>query len=392
MEITTLDDGDLTKLRRDKLGFIFQFFNLIPVLTAEENIVLPLSIAGRKPDEEWLAQLIRTVGLGDRRTHRPAELSGGQQQRVAVARALVSKPAVVFADEPTGNLDSKASEEVLAAAAALGGRLQADGRDGHPRSRGGLVRRPAGGAARWPGGARCRGGHGRPGHRAHEERCCGMKGRRTRSGAAQAARVGDRARDPAGGRVHRRELRPHGHDQPLLRRHLRRGLRGHRRRGLVEHHGPGRERRPAAVLRALPRRVRQRARRGGGRAASSRSGASWTRRAIRSATASRPSSSAPRRPSRSRRSPTPRAAPRGRSDEASIDESTADREGLDIGDTLRIAGQAGVKAYRIVGPPAARQHLGGRFRHRPAHPARGAADDRQARRARRHLDQGRRRG
>ncbi len=112
-EITTLDDGDLTNLRRDKLGFIFQFFNLIPVLTAEENIVLPLSIAGRKPDEEWLAQLIRTVGLDDRRTHRPAELSGGQQQRVAVARALVSKPAVVFADEPTGNLDSKASEEVL---------------------------------------------------------------------------------------------------------------------------------------------------------------------------------------------------------------------------------------------------------------------------------------
>ena len=112
-EITALDDGDLTKLRRDKLGFIFQFFNLIPVLTAEENIVLPLSIAGRKPDADWLEQLIETVGLGDRRTHRPSELSGGQQQRVAVARALISKPAVVFADEPTGNLDSKASEEVL---------------------------------------------------------------------------------------------------------------------------------------------------------------------------------------------------------------------------------------------------------------------------------------
>jgi putative ABC transport system ATP-binding protein len=113
VEITALDDGDLTKLRRDKLGFIFQFFNLIPVLTAEENIVLPLSIAGEKPDQEWLEQLIETVGLGDRRTHRPSELSGGQQQRVAVARALVSKPSVVFADEPTGNLDSKASEEVL---------------------------------------------------------------------------------------------------------------------------------------------------------------------------------------------------------------------------------------------------------------------------------------
>jgi putative ABC transport system ATP-binding protein len=113
VEITELDDGDLTRLRRDKLGFIFQFFNLLPVLTAEENIVLPLSIAGSKPDEEWLRRLVETVGLTDRLTHRPAELSGGQQQRVAVARALVSKPAVVFADEPTGNLDSKSSEEVL---------------------------------------------------------------------------------------------------------------------------------------------------------------------------------------------------------------------------------------------------------------------------------------
>ncbi|HXS34688.1 MAG TPA: ABC transporter ATP-binding protein [Solirubrobacterales bacterium] len=112
-EITSLDDGALTKLRRDKLGFVFQFFNLLPVLTAEENLVLPLSIAGRKPDSAWLDQLVRTVGLEDRRTHRPSELSGGQQQRVAVARALVSKPAVVFADEPTGNLDSKASEDVL---------------------------------------------------------------------------------------------------------------------------------------------------------------------------------------------------------------------------------------------------------------------------------------
>jgi putative ABC transport system ATP-binding protein len=113
VDITGLDDGELTELRRDKLGFVFQFFNLLPVLTAEENLVLPLSIAGRKPDQEWVDQLIRTVGLDDRRTHRPAELSGGQQQRVAVARALVSKPAVVFADEPTGNLDSKASADVM---------------------------------------------------------------------------------------------------------------------------------------------------------------------------------------------------------------------------------------------------------------------------------------
>jgi putative ABC transport system ATP-binding protein len=113
VDITHLDDAELTKLRRDKLGFVFQFFNLLPVLSAEENLVLPLSIAGRKPDRAWVDQLIETVGLGDRRTHRPSELSGGQQQRVAVARALVSKPAVVFADEPTGNLDSKASADVL---------------------------------------------------------------------------------------------------------------------------------------------------------------------------------------------------------------------------------------------------------------------------------------
>jgi putative ABC transport system ATP-binding protein len=113
VELTELDEGELTQLRRDKLGFVFQFFNLLPVLTAEENILLPLSIAGRDPDREWLERLIEAVELGDRRTHRPAELSGGQQQRVAVARALVSRPAVVFADEPTGNLDSRASEEVL---------------------------------------------------------------------------------------------------------------------------------------------------------------------------------------------------------------------------------------------------------------------------------------
>jgi putative ABC transport system ATP-binding protein len=113
VELAGLDDRDLTRIRRDKLGFIFQFFNLLPVLTAEENVVLPLSIAGREPDRDWVDRLIRTVGLEDRLTHRPAELSGGEQQRVAVARALVSRPAVVFADEPTGNLDSKASQEVL---------------------------------------------------------------------------------------------------------------------------------------------------------------------------------------------------------------------------------------------------------------------------------------
>ena len=113
VRLDELDDRRLTELRRDKVGFIFQAFNLLPVLTAEENLVLPLTIAGRKPDPEWLESLVQTVGLGDRRTHRPSELSGGQQQRVAVARALITRPAVVFADEPTGNLDSNASAEVL---------------------------------------------------------------------------------------------------------------------------------------------------------------------------------------------------------------------------------------------------------------------------------------
>jgi putative ABC transport system ATP-binding protein len=111
--ITTLDDTALTKLRREHIGFVFQFFNLLPMLTAEENVLLPLTIAGEKPDEEWLTSLLQKTGLDNRRSHRPSELSGGQQQRVAIARALVSKPTVVFADEPTGNLDSKTSGEIL---------------------------------------------------------------------------------------------------------------------------------------------------------------------------------------------------------------------------------------------------------------------------------------
>ncbi len=113
VDLTDLDDKGLTQLRRDRVGFIFQTFNLVPVLSAEENILLPLAIAGRKPDAEWLDRLIETVGIRDRLTHRPAELSGGQQQRVAVARALISRPSVVFADEPSGNLDSKSSGDVL---------------------------------------------------------------------------------------------------------------------------------------------------------------------------------------------------------------------------------------------------------------------------------------
>ena len=112
-DITGLNDKRLTLLRRHNIGFIFQFFNLLPTLTAEENILLPLQIAGTKPDSEWVESVIDRVGLGDRRRHRPAELSGGQQQRVAIARALVSRPTVIFADEPTGNLDSTTGGEIL---------------------------------------------------------------------------------------------------------------------------------------------------------------------------------------------------------------------------------------------------------------------------------------
>ena len=111
--VTKLNDNELTKLRREHIGFVFQFFNLLPMLTAEENVVLPLSLAGEKVDGAWVDELVAKVGLGQRRSHRPSELSGGQQQRVAIARALVGKPTVVFADEPTGNLDSKTSEEIL---------------------------------------------------------------------------------------------------------------------------------------------------------------------------------------------------------------------------------------------------------------------------------------
>src|SRR5213595_3713786 len=108
-----LSDIEITRLRRKHIGFVFQFFNLLPMLTADENVRLPLSIAGEKPDRDWYESLLKKVGLADRRAHRPAELSGGQQQRVAIARALVSRPTVVFADEPTGNLDSKTSGEIL---------------------------------------------------------------------------------------------------------------------------------------------------------------------------------------------------------------------------------------------------------------------------------------
>jgi putative ABC transport system ATP-binding protein len=112
-DITELNDTKLTHLRRDHVGFVFQFFNLLPMLNAEENVVLPLSISGKKADKAWLDDLLTRTGLKDRSSHRPSELSGGQQQRVAIARALVTRPTIVFADEPTGNLDSKTSGEIL---------------------------------------------------------------------------------------------------------------------------------------------------------------------------------------------------------------------------------------------------------------------------------------
>ena len=114
VELTSLDDEALTRLRRDRIGFVFQSFNLLPMFTAEQNILLPLELAGAKPDRDWLDTLVATLGIGDRMSHRPGELSGGQQQRVAIARALIAAPDVVFADEPTGNLDSRSGAEVLA--------------------------------------------------------------------------------------------------------------------------------------------------------------------------------------------------------------------------------------------------------------------------------------
>jgi putative ABC transport system ATP-binding protein len=113
LEISSMREKDLTRVRRDRIGFVFQAFNLIPTLDAYENMTLPMALAGRKPDEAWLQTVIATVGLGDRLKHRPSELSGGQQQRVAVGRALASRPQIIFADEPTGNLDSLASAEIL---------------------------------------------------------------------------------------------------------------------------------------------------------------------------------------------------------------------------------------------------------------------------------------
>ena len=113
IDITALDDAKLTRLRREHIGFVFQFFNLLPMLTAEENALLPLTIAGERPDAAWVDELLTKMGLADRRSHRPSELSGGQQQRVAITRALITRPTILFADEPTGNLDSRTGGEIL---------------------------------------------------------------------------------------------------------------------------------------------------------------------------------------------------------------------------------------------------------------------------------------
>ena len=137
-----MDDNDLTLLRRQHIGFVFQFYNLLPMLNAEENVKLPLSVAGENADECWFKELVTKVGIAERLKHRPSEMSGGQQQRVAVARSLVSRPTVVFADEPTGNLDSKSGGEILQLLRDSVRLVRPDDRDGHARSARGLVRRP----------------------------------------------------------------------------------------------------------------------------------------------------------------------------------------------------------------------------------------------------------
>ena len=259
VELTGLDDKALTTLRRDKVGFIFQSFNLLPVLDARENILLPLSIAGRKPDEAWIDRLIDTVGLRDRLDHRPSELSGGQQQRVAVARALATRPAVVFADEPTGNLDSKSSDRGARPPAPLRRRLRPDGRSWSPTTRGppptptAILLLADGKIVHDGGSSTPRGSSTSSRPRARH-----AQGRPPRALLPQAApgahRAGRRARRDA----HRRDVRVHRHDQRVLRQDLRRLEQGHRRR---HHAAPGRHERrrharptsPASILAQVKR-------------------------------------------------------------------------------------------------------------------------------------------
>ena len=235
-DLTELKDKALTRLRRDEIGFVFQSFNLVPTLTAEENILLPMAIAGRKPDQDWYDTVIATVGLGDRLNHKPNELSGGQQQRVAVARALVSRPRIVFADEPTGNLDSALGRRGARAAAPQRRRARADGRDGHPRPGRGGVHRP--GASSSPTAASSTScatptreqvldvdepdGRRRP----HDQ------GRPQEPARAQGAPAAEHVRDRARRRVRRRVADLLRHPQPQLHRAVR--LHRRRRRGPAE--------------------------------------------------------------------------------------------------------------------------------------------------------------
>ena len=155
-DVGRLDDAGLTRLRRDRIGFVFQSFNLVPTLTAAENITLPADLAGTKVDRDWLDYLVKQLGIGDRLTHRPSELSGGQQQRVACARALINKPDLVFADEPTGNLDSNASAERAGLPQAVGLRTRPVDRDGDPRPHERRLRGPGDLPGRRDGGGRTR--------------------------------------------------------------------------------------------------------------------------------------------------------------------------------------------------------------------------------------------
>ena len=245
-DLTKLKDKALTRLRRDQIGFVFQSYNLVPTLTAQENIVLPLAIAGRKPDAAWYDEVIATVGLGDRLAHKPNELSGGQQQRVAVARALVSRPTIVFADEPTGNLDSRSGAEVLELLRCERLRPRPDGRDGDPRPGRGVVHGPGRVPRRRP--DRRRGPRPRPRPGARDLGADDRRGRRRlrdddaqghhqEPARAQAAPADEHVRDRAGGRVRRRLADLLRHPGPQLhgavrvdRRRRGRAARGRRSR------------------------------------------------------------------------------------------------------------------------------------------------------------------
>ncbi len=340
-EITGLDDGELTRLRRDKLGFVFQFFNLLPVLTAEENLVLPLSIAGRKPDAEWLERLIATVGLGDRRTHRPSELSGGQQQRVAVARALVSKPAVVFADEPTGNLDSKASGDVL--------RLLRQAVDEFGQTVIMVTHDPAA-AAHADRLLTLRDGRIVRATDRHGDRLMSADPRPQEPLGAQGAGPGDDLRGRHRRRLRRRLLRPHRHDLRRLRRNLQRVAEGDQRRRHRQEPGRTGKRRSAddSGL-AAAAGAADAGREAGLRARSSRRAGSSTPRAKRSATNSRRSSSPRPCPGRSSRSPTSTATGRAGRPKPRSTRRRPNAAGLELGEQLKIVGQGSARSFRLVG-------------------------------------------